>query len=445
MGMVAGKETGTRMDFLCTSRAALSSYARKKTAAMAELDRKRITYRYERWRAFTSGILETASGTFLLLIAVRGFSAGPTAKALVASGGSMGLLLTPVAVFLAMRSGRPAAQVASRILWIGAASLALAALVPQLPLYVPAAMIGAAASAAVIPLLTQIYQENYPDKERGKLFSRAFMIRIATAAVFSKLAGDALSGNFARFPWLLLAFSVALMVGGILVSRCPSRPLPANGGAHPLHAMRFVREDRLFRQTLICWMLMGFANLMMLPLRIEYLANPGKYESKLNLTVGMIALLTGVIPNVARLILSPVWGWLFDRMNFFALRMTLNVGFALGTLTFFTSDSIPGLWAAAIIYGVSAAGGDVAWSLWVTKFAPPERVADYMSVHTFLTGVRGVLAPAAAFFLVAHLPLMTLTIISAGLILAATLMLMPEVKFGRRARPTSALVEEVSE
>ncbi|NDF01570.1 MAG: hypothetical protein EB034_25395, partial [Verrucomicrobia bacterium] len=46
----------------------------------------------------------------------------------------------------------------------------------------------------------------------------------------------------------------------------------------------------------------------------------------------------------------------------------------------------------AVIFGVSNAGGDVAWSLWVTKFAPPERVADYMSVHTFFTGVRGVAA-----------------------------------------------------
>ena len=45
---------------------------------------------------------------------------------------------------------------------------------------------------------------------------------------------------------------------------------------------------------------------------------------------------------------------------------------------------------------ISGAGADVAWSLWVTKFAPPERVADYMSVHTFFTGVRGFLAPVTA-------------------------------------------------
>jgi hypothetical protein len=68
-----------------------------------------------------------------------------------------------------------------------------------------------------------------------------------------------------------------------------------------------------------------------------------------------------------------------------------------------------------------------------------------MSVHTFLTGVRGVLAPVIAFAVVAHLSMSSLAVFSAGLIGLATLMLVPEIKFGRRARPSGVLVEEVSE
>ena len=86
-----------------------------------------------------------------------------------------------------------------------------------------------------------------------------------------------------------------------------------------------------------------------------------------------------------------------------------------------------------------------AWSLWVTKFAPENRVADYMSVHTFFTGVRGVLAPLTAFQLAKTLSLSTLGIVSAILILFATLLLIPEIRFGRLARKAEALVEEVSE
>ena len=50
---------------------------------MPDASRTVLTYRYERWRALSAGILETAGGTFLLLIAVRWYHAGSLAKALV--------------------------------------------------------------------------------------------------------------------------------------------------------------------------------------------------------------------------------------------------------------------------------------------------------------------------------------------------------------------------
>jgi MFS family permease len=136
---------------------------------------------------------------------------------------------------------------------------------------------------------------------------------------------------------------------------------------------------------------------------------------------------------------------LFDRMNFFALRVTLNIGFAIGILSFFTTNSFTGMVIGAIVYGISNAGGDVAWSLWVTKFAPPDRVAAYMSVHTFLTGVRGVLAPIFAFYLVTVLPLGAMAGICSALIIAGTVILVPEIWQTSLQKRAAALVEEVSE
>lgn len=409
---------------------------------MSEQSATQITYRYERWRALSAGIIETAPATFLLLIAVRWFHADSISKAVIATGGSIGLLISPWIVSVVANLGWPTSKAASRLAALGALSFLAAALFPVLPVYVVACVVGMSTSAAAIPLLTQMYQENYPEKVRGRLFSRSLMIRIATAAIFSELAGRALTGRIEKFPMLLLVFAVAFAFASFCFSRCPTRTLTQTKGTHPFRALRFVREDPLFRLTLICWMLMGFATLMMQPLRVEYLANP-KY--KMELTASMIALLTGVIPNVARLILSPIWGWLFDHVNFFILRVTLNLGFAIGVLTFFLSQDLKGLVFAAVIFGVSNAGGDVAWSLWVTKLAPPDRVADYMSVHTFFTGVRGVMAPLVAFQLVTGMSLQTLGWISASMIFLATLLLLPEVKFGRSARRASVLVEEVSE
>jgi hypothetical protein len=268
------------------------------------------------------------------------------------------------------------------------------------------------------------------------------MIRIAVAAVFSELAGRALTGRIERFQILLLIFAMAFLAASYCLMHIPSNVLISAEGSHPFRALRFAYNDVLFRRTLMCWMLMGFANLMMNPMRVEMLANP---TYGIAMSVSGVALLTGVIPNVARTLLSPVWGWLFDHANFFVLRVILNIGFAIGILTFFTSTDFTGLVAGAIVFGISNAGGDIAWSLWVTRFAPENRVADYMSVHTFFTGVRGMLAPITAFQLAKVFPLTTLGFVSAGLIVLASMLLLPEVKFGRRAKKAEVLVEEITE
>ena len=73
---------------------------------------------------------------------------------------------------------------------------------------------------------------------------------------------------------LLVVFAAAFAFAAFCLARVPSRPLTALGGTHPFRALRYARSDRVFRQTLISWMFLGFATLMVGPLRVEYLANP---------------------------------------------------------------------------------------------------------------------------------------------------------------------------
>jgi MFS family permease len=412
---------------------------------MTAAERKQLTYRYERLRAPASGVLEAAGMTFLLLIAVRHYQSGAIAKALIGGGASLGFILGPWLVSRVQAARQPPGQAAATVALVGASLFAMAAVLPWEWVFIPCATGAMACASIMIPLMTQVYHENYPARERGTLFSRTVMIRIATAGVFSYVAGRVLSHRMDQFQWLLVVFSAAFVFASWCLRRCPSRPLDSTAGRHPFRALRLVTEDRLLRQTLLSWMLLGFGNLMMVPLRVEYLANPvhGWTLDGLPFTAAAVALLTSVVPNAARLVLNPLWGWLFDRMNFFVLRMTLNLGFVMGILTFFVSGSLPGLVLGAVFYGISHAGGDVAWSLWVTKFAPPGRVADYMAVHTFFTGVRGVIAPLVAFQLIHILPIQTLAMISGGLIFLGTLMLIPELRFGRGRRHATALTEEV--
>ena len=409
---------------------------------MGSLSDTKQTFFYERWRAVSSGVLETAATMFLLLIAVRWFEAGTTAKAFVASASSFGLMLTPLVVSTVARVRIRSAQAASLLAAAGSLSFLVMAAIPSLPVFVIGSVIGLTSISSAVPLFTQIYQENYPAKRRGHLFSRTVMLRITTAALFSEFAGRALTNDMGSFRTLLFLFSGASALASFCLARIPSTVLSDSGGSHPFRSLRYAGEDVVFRRVLISWMIMGFANLMMLPMRVEYLANP-KYG--LSLSPGEIAFLVGVVPYSARLALNPVWGRLFDRMNFFVLRATLNIGFVLGIGSFFASSSVTGLILGAIAFGASNSGSDVAWSLWVTKFAPPSRVAEYMSVHTFFTGVRGFIAPLVAFHLVEWLPLKILSYIAIGLILASIALLLPEIRFGRSGRKATPLVEEIPE
>jgi hypothetical protein len=305
--------------------------------------------------------------------------------------------------------------------------------------YTTGCVLALLASTCAIPLMTQIYHDNYPADQRGKLYSSAFMVRIASAMVFAWIGGQILNGSPipgmatqtstsiapGRWRWMTALFAVSYLAAAAAVRRIPTRPLDASAALHPLQGLRFVREDPVFRNALMAWMLMGFANLAMLPIRVEYLGNP---RFGLGLSAAEIAWLTLVIPNGARWIMSPIWGRLFDRMNFFRLRITLNAGFAVGIATFFMSETPMGLIIGAIFYGISTAGGDVAWGLWVTKVAPPAHVTDYMAVHTFSTGIRGVLAPVCAFQAVQTWSPATMGWIAAAMILAACGLLIPEIR-----------------
>ena len=404
------------------------------------------TYLLERLRAIPAGVIESTTGTFFLLIALQAFQAGPIAKAFIAAGGNLGMLLTPFVVMIVERKGLTSMRAASGLLLVGGFVLCVAALIPILPIYVGAVVIAYAIMNMVIPLFTPVYQNNYPARERGKFVSRAIVVRVAIAALCGDLIGRVLTADIALYRIVLVVAALAFFASSFIARLIPSRPLHrrSNPDGHNLYvgwrgglrqiwsSMSFLKTDQVFRSTTASWMFMGFANLMMTPLRIEYLANP---DFGISLNAQETAMLTIVIPSLARLVMSPVFGWIFDRMNFFATRVALNLAFALSIVTFFTGNSYLGLVAGALIFGIAGAGGDILWSLWVTKFAPPNRVADYMAVHTFFTGVRGVIAPLIAFQLISRLPIGQIGIICAVLIGLASLILVPEMRRGFRRAP----------
>jgi len=408
---------------------------------MAAADIESKTFRLDCQRAISNGILETAGTTFLLLIAVRYFHAGSMAKGWIAAASSIGFVATPAFVNAVTRMGVLPSRAAAALTMGAGIAYAIAAIITELHVFVACAMVATALSAACVPLFTQIYRDNYPDTHRGKLFSRAVTIRVLVSAGFGWFAGRLMEADVERARILLALFSAASIFASLAIARYPARAIAPDGAVHPFSALRFAIHDRQFGLMLISWMLVGFGNLMMFPLRVEYIANV-RYGIALSATA--VALLTGVIPSIIRLS-SSIWGNLFDRINFFLLRAALDVIILISIGCYFIMPAPLGLIWGSILFGMNMAGGEISWSLWVTKLAPPDRVADYMAVHTFMTGARGLVGPLLAFYLAERMPIQSLAWIAIGIAFLGTLAIIPEVRFAPARRHVAPIGQGVTD
>lgn len=393
-------------------------------------------------RAIPLGVLLPLESSVLLTVAIKQFDASGLTKGLVAAAGGVGLLLSPLTTALVRRLGRPVMWVAAWVSAVGAAGFAVATL-GSLPLFVVGVVVGIATLNAIFPLLTLTYERNFPAHERGKRVGWGMSVKVAVSATLGLLMGSLLRDRLDLWWAVVLAGAVAMLALACLHSLMPSTRLAEVPGQamRPWPHVELLGHDRRLRLTLIAWMLMGFGNLMLLPLRVEYLARP---VYGIGADAATITLLTVTVPSVFRLVTIPLFGHVFDRISFFAARILINVLFTAYVAAFFTGTSNVGLWIGAITLGVANAGGDLMWVLWVTKFAPPDRVADYMGLHTFFTGIRAVCAPLLAFAVIERFDLSAVALIAAALMVLSSLVLVPEARADRRTRLTSSAVWSVS-
>lgn len=378
------------------------------------------TFRNELWRSLPAGVLDTLTATFGMLVAVRVFAMGDMAKASFLAATSGGMVTSLFVVPLLLRAKSTIARTAAKVQMLGGISMALSATFPDSSaLYLVGLGIGIFCFSMQIPLMTQIYRMNYPEAARGKLYAIAGVTRAGAAVVFGYAAGWLLDLDLKNYTWLLWAYAASGFVSGLWTYGLPATPWEPEANAHSSlwSAWRWVRTDRDFRTLLISWMMMGIGNLAAACLFVEYLANPAH---GINLPEKQVAFITCVVPVLARLIFSYPWGLVYDRFHLFGVRAALNVFFAAGILFFFIGTSMAWWIFGMALWGMANAGGNVTWALWVTKLAPKHAVAEYMSVHTFLTGLRGLFAPFLAFAMLKVMTFQTFSIVCGAAILSAS-------------------------
>lgn len=402
---------------------------------MPEEGLRRKTFHLENLRAFPAGVVETLSTTFSILIANRVFEAGGIAKATLVALPSLGLLLSLFVVQAVRRSGLSANTMLAVIFALSGVGFSISSFAGErFEIYMFGMVIALITLTLNLPLFSQIYRRHYPDEDRGRLFSITAFTRKAYAIGTAFLFGWLLTKSLDYYPVLLMVYAGASFMMAACVLAVDKVKLSRSKRVRLFDAFRHVGQDRRFAKLLVSWMILGTGNLLSFSLFVEYVTNK---QYGFDLTEGHVSIITTVIPETCFFVFVLVWGRLFDRMDFYVLRCILNAFFAAGIVFYYMGD---GLWALYIgigLHGVAKAGGNVAWSLWVTKFADAEHVAEYMSVHTFLTGCRGVVAPFIAFPLAAALGPMTVGGISVMLISIATVIILHEIKTRDRGLPES--------
>ncbi|MCW8128854.1 MAG: MFS transporter [Planctomycetota bacterium] len=373
------------------------------------------------------GIVRRGLEGLVLLVAIQYFQAGEYHKAWLAAATSIGQLLSLPMIYGVSRLRVPVSRVMSVLFALGAVGLACAAALDNFHAYFFGILIGVPMISMSAPLVTSLWRQNVPDIQRGFLFSsvseRGSLGGLLASIVLAVWIGDDLYKYRAAFGVL----AVALAFSSYCALRIPSQPLD-KPRRNPFGSLAWLWKDPRFGYCCAAWMVMGLSNLSIMPLRMEYVASD---TVGLHYDAWIVLALVQIVPGIARFVSAHFWGRLFDSTNFIALRIALNMLFAFNMLLFF----VPHVWVqvlASICFGLGEGGGEIAWNLWVTKFSPPERTAEYMSVHVFLTGLRGMVAPMVVYGMLAPLGVRPITLICFGMILVACLMLLPLLPMGRR-------------
>ncbi|MDQ8195566.1 hypothetical protein QEH59_14125 [Coraliomargarita sp. SDUM461004] len=359
----------------------------------------RATYRNDLLRAPLMGILEAGWTTFALVIAIRYFDASETHKAFIAGSGPIGFLLTPLTLYIAASLRATPSRACAIVFGTAAALLAGASLVQTLLFFTLFVVLSQVAAVQQGPLMLQIYTENYTRSERGSRMTWPFMLTALSSIGFALVGGRLLDQKIEAYHWIFVCMLLAAVACARVCLKIPSSPLSRENVGNPWQSFSLIWKDRFFGYILGTWMLLGLGNLLTLPVRIDYLANP---SYGVNASNTHIALLMLVIPAVTRILSTKMWGHLFDRMHFVTTRNLLNLSFLLSIALFFFTTNIYVLSLAMAFQGLSLGGGKIFWSLWVTKIASEAKASSYMSIHMALTGLRGTLAPFLGYYILSH-------------------------------------------
>jgi MFS family permease len=391
----------------------------KKDHHLVTLDEEK-TFVLDTFRSGVDGISQTLVNSVFLLVGIQYFQVNDFWKSIISSSTFFGMVLSLFTSVLFHNSRPP--RVASLATMVAGILLVMTGFANTPPAYGILILLYGLFLFIRMPLFTAIYAENYDPGRRAKLFAGGVLFSLITGILSKFIFGFFLDRSLEAFRLIFIISGFIIILSGFQISRIPFNSTFSPPRKSPLKNLSLLFTNPLFGLISLAWFILGFANLWNLPLRTVYLAEA---ERGLGLSPMITILIVGVIPTITKLVFNNIWAKSFDYFDFLPVRIVSIIIVSMGTLLFYMTRSIPVIIVSQIIMNIGFSASPFLWNLWVTKIVEPGESRAYMSVHTFLCGIRGILGPFIGFIFIQRFSMKAVGYVSFSLLMISLAILIP--------------------
>jgi len=304
----------------------------------------------------------------------------------------------------------------------------------------------------VITIRAAVWRNNYPTANRATIAGKLATVQSIFLALAGFVVGRAMDWNPENYHYLFPFLALFGLLGNQIYRRVRLRRArqlqraeldgrKKDAGFSPMGMVRLLREDPLYARFMWWMSVFGFGNLM-LSAPMTFVVTD---ELRLSYTAGIM--INAIIPLAVMPFAIPLWSRFMDRTHIIQFRSVHGWSFVSASVAVTLASylhSVELVYLASVLLGVGYAGGTLAWNLGHQDFASAERDAEYMAVHVTLNGIRGILAPIAAWGLhqwlapLGHAPLVLVACTAINIVGVLGFMSMRKDVAPRAAEPAAA-------
>ncbi|MDR1457028.1 MAG: hypothetical protein LBI34_03190 [Puniceicoccales bacterium] len=357
----------------------------------------RRTFIYDSIRLCLQGTLDTMFLSVFMLIAIRVFHAPIALKAFLSTLMWLGGIFAPLLIRRLAPLNWPTTRLGGGFFIAIGICFALAALTNSFAVYIFLVAMASIAYRGKDSVLIGMYMRNYPSSRMATYFSFGMVLSSLMGIFFGQLAGYVLDLGLGNYHHLMGFIALCSACCAICLYHIPSESMEVPAASKKGY-FRYLKEDKTFARMELFTFLTGIAFQMLVPIRMEYLANTCY---GLHLSNFSVMLLSWGILSVARVISTPILGKLFDMLPIIPNQILAGIFMLSGYLIFFRAHSFFWLGVSAALLGMAIAGKFLIHHFWVSRVVQPEAVAACMSVHVLISGIRSLLAPLIGYGILA--------------------------------------------